>query len=58
MGAAVYALGLIQINIYLKIVLQIIAGTLIYFGIAKMLHLERLEYLIQTVKEFRNKHGQ
>lgn len=57
MGAGVYMLGYLQICIYLKIVLQIIAGTVFYFGIAKILHFERLEYLIQTVKDFRKKHG-
>lgn len=57
MGGVVYVLGLIEMNIYFKIVLQIIAGICFYFGIAKILHFERLEYLIQTIKEFREKHG-
>jgi O-antigen/teichoic acid export membrane protein len=57
MGLAVYTLGFVQINIYLRIVLQIFAGIIFYFGFAKILHLERLEYLLQTIKEFWEKHG-
>lgn len=57
MGVLVYALGFIEINIFLKIALQVTTGTIFYFGIAKILHFERLEYLIQTVKDFRKKHG-
>lgn len=57
MGAAVFAFGLLEMNLYLKITLQIIIGVVFYFGVAKILHFERLEYLIQTIKDFRKKHG-
>ena len=57
MGVLIYALNFVQLNIFIKLALQILVGIVFYFGIAKILHFERLEYLIQTIAEFRRKHG-
>ena len=35
-----------------------ISGSLLYLGIAKILHFECLDYLIKTMKEFRNRNDQ
>lgn len=55
MGVAVYALGMLEIPLFLSFSIQIIVGILFYFSLAKLFHFESLDYLIKTIKEF--KHG-
>ena len=53
MGAAVYAINFIGFPLLLEIALQIIAGFVVYFGLARLFHLERLDYIIKTVREYK-----
>lgn len=59
MGIAVYAIGILKISIALQMTIQIICGVSIYFGLAKLFKMERFDYLIRTVQEYRKKktHG-
>ena len=59
MGIAVYAIGFLKISIALQMTIQIICGVSIYFGLAKLFKMERFDYLIRTVQEYRKKktHG-
>ncbi len=57
MAIAIIALGCLHLNIFLTIVLQIVLGSVIYLGLAKILHFESLDYLLKTVADFRRKHG-
>ena len=51
MFVAVWLMNNIKINIYLLLILQIIAGMLIYIGISYIVKDESLNYIITTVKE-------
>jgi ribose/xylose/arabinose/galactoside ABC-type transport system permease subunit len=57
MALVIITVNQLQLNIYLTLVLQILTGALFYFGLAKILHFECLDYLIKTVAEFKRKHG-
>lgn len=39
----------------LQLIILVVIGTLVYFGLAKIFHLECLDYLIKTINEFRKK---
>ena len=53
MGAVVYAVSLIGCPLLLEIVLQIVCGTFVYFGLAWLFKLERFNYIIKTIQEYR-----
>ncbi len=53
MGIIIHFIEFAGFNLYLTLVLQILIGFAIYMGTAKQLHLECLEYLIETVKGFK-----
>ena len=53
MGIIIHFIEFAGFNLYLTLVLQILIGFAIYMGAAKQLHLECLEYLIETVKGFK-----
>lgn len=57
MCIAIYFVGVLPTPIYITFAMQVVLGALIYFGIAKMLHLECLNYIVNTIKEFKEKHG-
>lgn len=57
MGAGLWFLGTVEMPVYATFVLQVVFGICIYFGLAKLLHFECLDYLIQTVNDIRKKHG-
>lgn len=57
MGALLYAFGTLELPVYLTFILEVLLGIVIYFGLAKLLHFECLDYLIQTVNDIRKKHG-
>lgn len=52
MGVGVYFMKFISINIYLLLVLQVLAGILIYFGLSILTRNKNFIYLINTGKEF------
>ena len=55
MSAIVYLIGLVQLNVYLIVTIQIILGALIYILGAKLCHFESLDYVIQTFKKIIHK---
>ena len=60
MGVSVYLLGRfltveLEMNTAILLLVVIIAGTVLYAGLAKLFRLECLEYLVNTVKEFWNR---
>ena len=55
MSVIVYIIGLVQINIYLILIIQIISGALIYIFGAKLFHFESLGYVSQTFKKYLRK---
>lgn len=55
MGVAVLGIGELNYSLAISIPAQIISGILIYIGLAKALHFERLDYLIQTIRDFKKK---
>ena len=57
MTIIIASLNYLHLNNYLTIILQITIGCLTYFGLAKILHFECLDYLIKTVADFKRKHG-
>ena len=56
---SVYAVGFLKLPLPLQMALQIICGVSIYFELAKLFKMERFDYLIRTVQEYRKKktHG-
>lgn len=54
MGFGVFLLGKLDLMGPLSFALQISSGILFYFGLAKLFKLESFDYLIKTVKEFKN----
>jgi len=55
MGAVVLLIGELNMPLYPTMALQILAGVAIYIGIAKILRFERLDYIINTIKDFKKK---
>lgn len=53
MGAAVYAVSLIGCPLLLEIALQVITGVIVYFGLAKLFHLERFNYIVKTIQDYK-----
>lgn len=54
-GAAAFAIGLSPLNIYLEIVLQLIAAAAIYLGGSIAFNLESFHYVKQTVAQLRHR---
>jgi len=57
MGGVIWVFDLFSFNIYITLLLQILTGSVFYLGLAKILHLESLEYLIKTIDDLRKRHG-
>ena len=55
MGGIIYAINLIECHLLLTIALQILIGPIIYFGLARIFKLERFDYIVKTIQEFRKK---
>lgn len=55
MGVCIYFIGFIPLPIALTLVLQIIAGAVIYIALSAFLKLEEFEYLIEMLKSFLRK---
>lgn len=52
MGFSVYLMNYLDIAIWLKLILQILTGLIVYFGLAKLFKIEIFEYLVSTSREF------
>jgi teichuronic acid exporter len=55
MGAIVYTLNFMNLEACQILGLQIVAGVVIYIGLAKLFNIESLIYLISTIKNFKSK---
>ena len=53
MFVIVLSVQLLNLNMWLTIIIQIILGVVIYFGIAKLLKFECLDYVLNMLKVFR-----
>ncbi|PKM68162.1 MAG: flippase [Firmicutes bacterium HGW-Firmicutes-2] len=51
MGVMVYSISLLSISSWQILVLQVIAGIIIYIGLAKMFKIESYNYLVTTIKQ-------
>lgn len=55
MAAVVLLIGLLNINILLRLFLQIIIGAAIYITGSKLAHIDSYEYIKNTIKNYLNK---
>lgn len=55
MGAIVFCVTLLPINLYLMLFIQVVLGAAIYIGCSALLHLESFEYIFFAVKRFLGK---
>jgi O-antigen/teichoic acid export membrane protein len=51
MAGVVWAVTLLPLTPIIQIVIQVIVGVIVYFGLAKLFKLECLDYVLNTVKE-------
>jgi hypothetical protein len=51
MGVMVYSISLLNISSWQILVLQVMAGIVIYIGLAKMFKIESYNYLVTTIKQ-------
>ena len=51
MGVVIYNLNFLNIFLWLLLLLQIILGAVLYFGLARAFKVESLSYLIVTIRE-------
>ena len=54
MGIIVYAINIFNINVILKLIIQIIIGGITYVSMAKLLKIDSLEYIISFIGNFKN----
>ena len=59
MFLSVYSIGLLKLPIPVQMIIQITCGISIYFVLAKIFKMERFDYLVKTILEYRKKktHG-
>ena len=55
MGMVVYIIGIIPMKTITLLVIQIIAGAIIYISLSTVFHLESFEYLVDMVKPIFNR---
>lgn len=55
MGAAVWSLSLLNINLYLLIAIQVVAGVILYFLLSYLFKIEPFFYLLRNAKSLFNK---
>ena len=53
MGIAVYAISFLNYSLPLQMAMQIICGVFLYFGLAKLFKMERFNYLVKTILDYR-----
>ena len=51
----VYSFNFINLNMYILLIIQILVGVIIYFGLAYIFKLESLNYMIEILKSFSKK---
>ncbi|HIS90832.1 MAG TPA: lipopolysaccharide biosynthesis protein [Candidatus Faecisoma merdavium] len=51
----VYSFNFINLNMYILLIIQILGGVIIYFGLAYIFKLESLNYMIEILKSLLNK---
>lgn len=57
MAAVVLPVTLLPISDILQMIIQVVVGVAVYFGLAKLFKLECLEYVLNTIKGFLKKKG-
>ena len=55
MGGSVYAISFLNLETILILLLQIVAGVIIYVGMSKIFKIEAYEYLVKTAKDLLKK---
>lgn len=55
MGAAVYLINYIAINNVFKLIIQVVSGVIIYFGLSALFKLESFNYCLNMVKPYLSK---
>lgn len=55
MGGVVYLLNDLPVPVWLQLIIQLAAGVIIYFALAKLFKIEIFEYLLTTSREFLRK---
>ena len=55
MCVVVLLIGMLNFNTLILLILQIIIGIILYFGLAKIFKVESLNYLLDTIRGFMNK---
>ncbi len=53
MAIIVYAIGLLNINMLLLLIIQVILGVVLYFGLTKLFKIECLEYILELLRKFK-----
>jgi O-antigen/teichoic acid export membrane protein len=55
MALIVASINFLNWNVWITLLLQILVGVLFYMGVSKLLHLESLEFVLATIKQFLKK---
>lgn len=55
MGGVVFYIGKLNIDTLLLLVLQVFSGVILYFCLSKILHIDSFDYLLQMLKNIREK---
>ena len=55
MGAVVYAIGLASIPVLVRLIVQIIAGMIVYYSLSKITRNETYYYAIDLIKQYKNR---
>lgn len=55
MGGVVYLIGLLPLNIYFILLMQVGTGVCVYLGMAKLFSLESYHYVVNTIRSIRKK---
>lgn len=55
MGVIVYSINFLSMPAWQILVLQVVSGSIIYIGLAKIFKIESFNYLIKTIKELKKK---
>ena len=50
MEIIVIAVGMLNINVYLLIILQVFVGMIFYIGVSIILKLDSLQYILENIK--------
>lgn len=52
MGSGVYTVRLLQLSTVKTLMIQVVLGIILYFGLAKLFRMESMEYILDTIKSW------